>query len=102
MVCWPVDEGNEIYVDENFALNNKVLVDLQLQHEVLHALVHNVDGEQVFYGVSDYDDKANYIGIIEATTQMFTEDITNIRLDAKTNYLFFIENIMRVIESVIW
>lgn len=100
LVCWPVKNGDEIYIDEEFALKNELLANIQLQHEVLHCLANRINGEQSHFGYV-YDrksGKSNYIGINEATTQMFAEDISGIRLNEKTDYLFFIKNIMRVMK----
>lgn len=99
MVSWPVQNGSEIYVDENFAINNKELVDIQLQHEILHNLANHINGKQSFFGyLYDGSGKSNYIGINEAVTQMFAEDISGIRLSEGKDYLCFIKNIMRVMK----
>ena len=99
MVSWPVQNGSEIYVDEGFAINNKELVNIQLQHEILHNLANRVNGNQSFFGyLYDGSGKSNYIGINEATTQMFAEDIIGLRLDEETDYLYFVKNVMRVMK----
>ncbi len=103
MVSWHVQNGSEIYVDEEFAVNNETLVYIQLQHEILHNLANRVNGNQSFFGYSyDGSGKSNYIGkyigINEATTQMFAEDIIGLRLDEKTDYLYFVKNIMRIMK----
>ena len=101
MVSWPVQNGSEIYVDEEFAANNETLVNIQLQHEILHNLANRVNGNQSFFGYAyDGSGKSNYIGINEATTQMFAEDIIGLRLDEETYYLYFIKNIMRIIKAL--
>lgn len=99
LVSWPVQNGSEIYVDEEFAVNNEKLFNIQLQHEILHNLANRINGNQSFFGyLYDGSGKSNYIGINEATTQMFAEDITGVRLDEKTDYLYFIKNIMRIMK----
>lgn len=99
MVSWPVQNGSEIYIDEEFAINNRELVNIQLQHEILHNLANCINGKQSFFGyLYDGSGKSNYIGINEATTQMFAEDITGLRLDEETDYLYFIKNIMRIMK----
>ena len=101
MVCWPVQNGYEIYVDEEFAINHSELVNAQLQHEILHSLTNSVNGKQSFFGyIYGENNKSgmSYVGIDEAVTQMFTEDITGIRLNEETDYLYFIKNIMRVMK----
>lgn len=99
MVSWPTKSGSEIYVDEEFAKNNETLVNIQLQHEILHNLANRVNGNQSFFGyLYNGSGKSNYIGINEAITQMFTEDIIGLRLDEETDYLYFIKNIMRIMK----
>ena len=99
MVSWPVQSGSEIYVDEEFAINNEKLVNIQLQHEILHNLANRINGNQSFFGyLYDGSGKTNYIGINEATTQMFAEDIIGLRLDEETDYLYFVKNIMRIMK----
>lgn len=101
MVTWPVGTNIEIYVDEIFSISNHELVEIQLTHEVLHGLSETVDGKQYFF-CHEYDGSGDskYLGINEATTQMFTEDIEQIRLDEKTDYLYTIKNIMRIMKSL--
>lgn len=99
MVSWPVQGGAEIYVDEEFAIDNEELVRVQLQHEILHNLANRINGKQSFFGYEyDGSGKSNYIGLNEATTQMISEDITGVRLDEETDYLYFVKNIMRVMK----
>ena len=99
MVSWPVKNGSEIYVDEEFAVNNEILVNIQLQHEILHNLANRVNGNQSFFGyLYDGSGNSNYIGINEATTQMFAEDIIGLRLDEEIDYLYFVKNIMRIMK----
>lgn len=101
MVCWPVGENIEIYVDNNFATTNPELTNIQLQHEVLHGLSQVNTVEQFFFG-HQYDGtgKSNYMAINEATTQMFAEDMSGVRLDENTDYLYTIKNIMRVMKTI--
>lgn len=101
MVCWSVGENIEIYVDNNFAKTNPELTNIQLQHEVLHGLSQVNTGEQFFFGHQyDRTGKSNYTAIDEATTQMFAEDMSGIRLDENTDYLYIIKNIMRVMKAI--
>ncbi len=101
MVSWQVGENKEIYVDENFALTNSELTNIQLQHEVLHGLSQFNNGSQFFFG-HQYDGSgmSNYMALDEASTQMFAEDMTGIRLDENTDYLYTIKNIMRVMKTI--
>lgn len=101
MVSWQVGENKEIYVDENFALNNTELTNIQLQHEVLHGLSQFKDGSQFFFG-HQYDGSgmSNYMALDEASTQMFAEDMIGIRLDENTDYLYSIKNVMRVMKTI--
>lgn len=101
MVSWQVGENKEIYVDENFALTNNELTNIQLQHEVLHGLSQFKDGSQFFFG-HQYDGSgmSNYMALDEASTQMFAEDMIGIRLDENTDYLYSIKNVMRVMKTI--
>lgn len=101
MVSWRVGENKEIYVDENFVLANPELTNIQLQHEVLHGLSQFKNGSQFFFG-HQYDGSgmSNYMALDEATTQMFAEDMSGIRLDENTDYLYTVKNIMRVMKTI--
>lgn len=101
MVSWQVGENKEIYVDENFVLANPELTNIQLQHEVLHGLSQFKNGSQFFFG-HQYDGSgmSNYMALDEATTQMFAEDMSGIRLDENTDYLYTVKNIMRVMKTI--
>lgn len=93
--------NNEIYVDEIFAINNPRLINVQLQHEVLHGLSRSNNGQSLCFGHQyDKDAKSNYTGLNEATTQMFAEDMSGARLDENSDYLYAIKNVMRVIKII--
>lgn len=101
LVNWPNGEKNEIYVDDNFAITNPELTNIQLQHEVLHGLSKSNNGQELCFGHQyNKDDKSNYTGLNEATTQMFAEDMSGIRLDENSDYLYTIKNVMRVIKII--
>lgn len=101
MVCWPVGDTKEIYVDEDFVKMNPELTSVQLTHEVLHGLSQFKVGKQHIFGHECKDDSAlKYTGIDEATTQMFTEDIEKRRLSKEEDYLYFLKNIMRVMKAL--
>lgn len=101
MVSWQVGENKEIYVDENFALSNAELTNIQLQHEVLHGLSQFKNDSQFFFGHQyDGSGKSNYMALDEASTQMFAEDMNGIRLDETTDYLYAIKNVMRVMKTI--
>lgn len=101
LVHWPNGANSEIYVDEIFAQNNPELKNIQLQHEVLHGLSRSNNGMELCFGHQyDKDKKSNYTGLNEATTQMFTEDMSGVRLDENSDYLYTIKNIMRVIKII--
>lgn len=99
---WPVDNGTDIYLDYEFFNNNSFVIDCQIMHEILHTLSELRNPIQNFFGHQlDLNQNTNlFIGINEATTQMFAEDIQNIRLTEKDDYLYFVKNIMRVIKSI--
>ena len=91
----------ELYVDEIFAQNNPELTNIQLQHEVLHGLSRSNNGIELCFGHQyDKDKKSNYTGLNEATTQMFAEDMSGVRLDENSDYLYVIKNVMRVIKII--
>lgn len=101
MVNWPNGANNEIYVDEIFATNNPKLMNVQLQHEVLHGLSRSNNGQELCFGhLYNKDDTSNYTGLNEATTQMFAEDMSGVRLDENSDYLYSIKNVMRVIKII--
>lgn len=101
MVNWPNGANNEIYVDEIFAINNPKLINVQLQHEVLHGLSRSNNGQELCFGHQyNKDDTSNYTGLNEATTQMFAEDMSGVRLDENSDYLYSIKNVMRVIKII--
>ena len=101
MVNWPNGANNEIYVDEIFATNNPKLMNVQLQHEVLHGLSRSNNGQELCFGHQyNKDDTSNYTGLNEATTQMFAEDMSGVRLDENSDYLYSIKNIMRVMKAI--
>lgn len=101
MTCWSLQDGlTEIYIDENFALNNPRITKIQITHEVLHRLSQIKDGVQFFFGHQYQGDSLSiyYNGIDEATTQLFAEDIEQQRLTEDEDYLYFVKNIMRVMK----
>lgn len=102
MCCWPCKDGSkEIYVDEDFALNNSKITNIQMTHEVLHGLSQMKGANQYFFGHQcQENDQSIYTGIDEATTQLFAEDIEQQRLKEKEDYLYFVKNIMRVMKVI--
>lgn len=99
MVCWPFLDKTEIFIDEQVWKNYKDLSLIQIQHEILHGLsAHYKNGEKFKFGHSTKDKK--YIGLDEATTQMFTENILGISLTKEQDYLYYIKNIMRILDVV--
>lgn len=101
MVSWQVGDNKEIHVDESFAITNPELTNIQLQHEVLHGLTSFKENQQYFFGHRyDGSGKSIYMGLDEASTQMFAEDMSGVRLDENTDYLYTIKNVMRVMKSI--
>lgn len=89
-----------IYLDKEFISNpqNTNIVNCQLTHEILHCLNNDEKGRQYFFG---HLVDQNYIGIDEATTQLFTEDIEQTYLtEQQDSRLYFIKNIMRILKIV--
>lgn len=100
MVCWPFIDKTDIFVDKEFYNNNPILVNIQLQHEVLHGLSQTRNNVQNSFGHSLINGDTIYVGIDEAVTQMFAEDIQNVRLNSSEDYLFYVKNVMRVLKSI--
>lgn len=101
MFCYTfMNRPNEIYIDEDYALNNPRITNIQITHEVLHGLSESSNGYQNFFG-HIYQGDNLYIGINEATTQLFTEDIEQQRLGENEDYLYFVKNIMRVMKVIL-
>ena len=103
MTCWPFGDGSkEIYVDEKFAIEHSSTKDIQITHEVLHGLTQMRRGNQFLFGHPyNQGEGSKYLGLDEATTQMFTELIEGKELTAEEDYMFFIKNVMKQISSVI-
>ena len=100
LVCWPFKDKTEIFVDKELYNNNPVLVNIQLQHEVLHGLSQSRNNVQNSFGHPIINGDTIYVGIDEAVTQMFAEDIQNVRLNSSEDYLFYVKNVMRVLKSI--
>lgn len=99
MTCWPLDDETEIYIDENFAINNPQTANVQTTHEVLHGLSQMKGKYQYFFGHQYQGGKNSlYSGLNEATTQLFAEDIEQHRLNENEDYLYFVKNVMRIMK----
>ena len=98
LVNWPVVNGNEIYIDENFLKdpNNANIIVCQIMHEISHGLGDFKNGQQLFFGHG-----IECQGIEEATTQMYAEDITGIRLSEEEDYMFSIKTFMRICKILV-
>ena len=97
MSCWPFKDKTEIFVDKELYTNQFDLVNVQLQHEVLHGLSQRRNGTLNSFG-HPLDANNIYIGIDEAVTQMFAEDISDYRLPKQDDYLYFVKNAMRIVK----
>ena len=99
LVNWPVANGNEIYIDENFLKdpNNANIIVCQIMHEISHGLSQFKNKKQLFFG----HETNEYQGIDEATTQMYAEDITKIRLSEEEDYMFPIKTFMRICKILV-
>ena len=100
MVCWPFKDKIDIFIDKELYNNNQILVNIQLQHEVLHGLSQTRNNVQNSFGHPIINGDTIYVGIDEAVTQMFAEDIQNVRLSSNEDYLFYVKNVMRVLKSI--
>lgn len=98
LVNWRVANGNEIYIDENFLKdpNNANIIVCQIMHEISHGLSQFKNGQQLFFGHG-----IECQGIEEATTQMYAEDITGIRLYEEEDYMFSIKTFMRICKILV-
>lgn len=99
LVNWPVDNDNEIYIDENFLKdpNNANIIVCQIMHEISHGLSQFKNKKQLFFGHKVEECQ----GIEEATTQMYAEDITGIRLSEEEDYMFSIKTFMRICKILV-
>lgn len=98
LVNWRVANGNEIYIDKNFLKgpNNDNIIVCQIMHEISHGLSQFKNGQQLFFGHG-----IECQGIEEATTQMYAEDITGIRLSEEEDYMFSIKTFMRICKILV-
>ena len=101
MVYWPTNNGEDIYIDQEFVIKpeNADIINQQLTHETLHSLCRTDDKKM--FGHITTSENAYLKGINEATTQVFTDDIEGNLLGPKDDYLYFIKNIMRIIKSAL-
>lgn len=99
LVNWPVNNDNEIYIDENFLKdpNNANIIVCQIMHEISHGLSQFKNKKQLFFGHKVEECQ----GIEEATTQMYAEDITGIRLSEEEDYMFSIKTFMRICKILV-
>lgn len=97
MMYWPENNERNIYINNDFMQDeNRDIIIKQLTHEMLHAISW-VDYVHMFG--RKYE--PNIIGIYEATTQVFADDINGAILTEDKDYLYFIKGIMRVMSNIV-
>ena len=110
LVNWPIKNGAEIYIDNDYITNknNHKIINCQLTHELLHTISElrnpnqNFFGHQLEFDTTTQNYKPNiYTGINEATTQMFTEMIENTELTETEDYLYFLKKTMEKLANII-
>ncbi|MBR5662502.1 MAG: hypothetical protein IKX00_02480 [Bacilli bacterium] len=100
LVCFPYSNCIDIFVDPEFLKKNPAYINVILQHEVLHGLSQEKNLDQFSFGHSVRENYKNYVGVDEAVTQMFAEDIQGVRLSSKEDYLLYVKNMMRILKSI--
>lgn len=108
LIVQPTDIGEEIYIDKEFYDNPEKddVITHQLTHELLHTICRIGKKEGAiatqYFSHDWYDNDGIYLGIDEATTQMFTDDFEGYKLSKKEDpNFYFIKNIMRIMKIVI-
>lgn len=107
LACIYEGDGFDVYIDESFAenKNNKEVIVHQLTHELLHILCReqrNSRGHIKQFGHDWYYNDSMLLGLDEATTQLFADDIENDILSKEHDpNFFFIKNIMRILKVII-
>ena len=109
MVNWPVRGKSEIYIDDEFYSNpnNQQIINCQITHELLHTLSEYMNPLQYFMGHQMKIGGNNklyciYIGINEATTQLFTEMIEGKQLSPSEDYVLYpLKNVMKKVAGVV-
>ena len=109
MVCWPLQKGYEIYVDDEFLKqnsNNALLINCQLTHEIIHSVIRMKNNNPFKFGhevltMEDMQNSRNLIDRVdltafdEACTQIVAEDVNGTIIDRETDSYYLIKNIMR-------
>lgn len=108
LIVQPTDIGEEIYIDKEFYDNpeKKNIIIHQLTHELLHTICRIRKKENTiatrYFSHDWYDNDGIYLGIDEATTQMFTDEFENYKLSKEEDpNFYFIKNIMRIMKVII-
>lgn len=101
MVNWPTNNGDDIYIDQEFVIDKtkEYVINQQLTHETIHSLCRTDDKKR--FGHIASSDKEYLRGLNEAATQIFTDNIENHVLEEKEDYLYFIKGIMRLISGAL-
>lgn len=109
MVNWPVKDESEIYIDNDFYdnPNNQKIINCQITHELLHTLSSYMNpmqfhmGHQIEINRNNNKPHSIYIGVNEATTQLFTEMIEGNQLSPTEDYLYPIKTIMKKVANAV-
>lgn len=88
IMCTSTEKKIELYIDKDYHFYMR---NVDKNHELLHAACESLDDGKNYFGHNE-----KYIGIDEATTQLFAEEIEGIELQEDESYLWFITNVMRV------
>jgi hypothetical protein len=101
MVNWPTNNGDDIYIDQEFVIDKtkESVIHQQLTHETVHSVCRTNDRK--WFGHVVTHDNSFLRGINEASTQMFTDNIENHVLEEKEDYLYFIKGVMRLMSDAI-
>lgn len=106
LVHLPIEDYEEIYIDENFYNDDtkSEVIKHQLTHELFHSLSQLEKNNSRGKGFGHYWSYKNgmFRGVDEAVTQMFTDNVESFELNEfqdKNHY--FIKNIMRILKVII-
>lgn len=100
MVNFVGTDSSVIALDKKFYYDpkNQIVVNTQITHELLHSISRKwKDRKWFIMGHSEPE----YLGIYEATDQMFAEIIENHQLSPKEDYLYFVKSAMKIVSSVV-
>jgi very-short-patch-repair endonuclease len=99
MVNFVGTDSSVIVLDRGFYHDpkNKAVVDTQITHELLHN-PSRLWRDKTWFVMGHSE--PGYIGIYEATAQMFAEMIENHQLNAEEDYIYFVKSAMKTVSSI--